>query len=112
MSHVGRLAFQYLIKLFIRRPYACAHNVFLILARELAACNEQERTVLAWRSTGAITEAAKPDEEIFLEFSRFLFNEPVVRDERDVNQAERFLKNRVHLSLEKILRSFGSADVV
>ncbi|HWZ84909.1 MAG TPA: hypothetical protein VN032_01830, partial [Thermoanaerobaculia bacterium] len=87
-------------------------DVLLVLARELAARNEQVGTVFSDGSTRPVAEATEPNEEIFLELGRFLLAQLVVRDESDVDESERLLEDGLNFFFEHVLRRRSRVKVV
>ena len=63
------------------------NNVSLILTRELAAGNQEVRSVISRGCSRPIAEPAEPNVKIFLELGGFLFRELIVRNESDMDKA-------------------------
>ena len=104
VSDVGGLAIEKGLELLIGFANAGPDDVLLVLARELTARDKKIGTVLANRRARPVAEATEPDEEILLELGRFLLAQLVVRDERDVDETERLLKDCLDFSLENVFR--------
>jgi hypothetical protein len=100
------------LETIIRIARTCANNVLLILAGKLATSDEKVGTVLSDGCTRAVAEPAEPNEEILLEFGSFLLAQLVVGDESDVNEAERFLEDRLNFIFENVGRGRSGLEVV